>query len=262
MAKLYDSGDRETLAIFLALTKLPFMAERIWQVMGQPYWHGVNIDFAALLGSDDLTGDADIIGIPAIDGAPDFDAMFAIEVKAYKFDLTGELKGVGSKLDEADTQADKLRRLGFDKTGILHVLTTENKPERDGGGSLGWSDAAERGGDAYFKFKPLLDNRERRHHVFVWPCGAHPSLNEDRAGAGCPVFVGAPEAQARLAPDHATRTRVVDSLKAMLSDLPRPPVWGQTPWPTVFGHCASCRKLIQYYGDGAVCKGCGPLTAA
>lgn len=106
MTKLYSAGqDRETLAIFLALVKLPIMAERIWHVMGQPHRHGVNINFAALLGSDELTGDADIIGIPAINGAPDFDAIFAIEVKTCKFDLKGELKGVGSKLDEADAQA-------------------------------------------------------------------------------------------------------------------------------------------------------------
>src|SRR6266704_833108 len=102
MPRLFNAGqDRETLAILMALVKLPFMGERIWQVMDQPYWHGVNISFAALVGADHgLRGDADIIGIPALGGQPDFDSIFAIEVKAYKFDLKGNLKSLGSKLDE------------------------------------------------------------------------------------------------------------------------------------------------------------------
>lgn len=259
MAKLYGAEDRETQAILLALVNQHSLAERMWQAMGQPYWHGVNVNFSTLLGSGEMTGDADIIGIPGINGVPDFDSMFAIEVKAYKFDLQGNLKSVGSKLDEADAQADKLRRLGFAKTGILHVLTTENKPERDQGGSHGWWDALDRALAAYDKFKPLLAGRPRRHHVFVWPCGAHPSKDEDWAGAGCPLLEGEPDTMMTEQPADGTRAKVVDSLKAMIADLPRPPVWGQTPSPTVFGHCAQCAGVIQYYGDGTVCRNCGPI---
>lgn len=257
MAKLYDAGqDRETLAIFLALVKVPSMAERIWQVMGHPHWHGVNINFAALLGSDELKGDADIIGVPAINGHPDFDAMFAIEVKTYKFDLKGELKGVGSKLDEADAQADKLRRLGFAKTGILHVLTTENKPERAQSGSNDWWDASDRAMGAYDKFRPLLVGRPRRHHVFIWPCGALPTKDEDQAGAGCPLHHGQPDTLAIEEPADGTRAKVIDSLKAAIQSLP------QQPWPTVFGHCRSCAQITQVLGDGSVCKRCEPLPEA
>lgn len=253
MARLFDAGqERETRAILTALVKLPFMGERIWLVMGQPHWHGVNVDFAALLGSDEMKGDADIIGIPAINGAPDFDAMFAIEVKTYGFDLQGNLKSVGSKLDEADAQADKLRRLGFTKTAILHVLTTENKPEREQGGSQGWWDALERGGDAYFKFKPLLDGRPRRHHVFVWPCGAHPSKDEDQAGAGCVNHYGEPDA-ATPAPSEANRAKLIAGLTAMIESLPK------NPWPTVFGHCYACGEIVVVTGDKSVCKRCESL---
>lgn len=263
MPRLFDAGqDRETRSIMLALVKPPFSGEYLWRVLGQPYWHGVNIDFAKLIGDNkELRGDADIIGIPAIDGRPAFDSMFAIEVKAYKFDLKDNLKGLGSKLDEADDQADKLGRLGFSRTAILHVLTTENTPERDRGASHGWMDASDRGLAAYDRFRPLLKGRPRRHHVFVWPCGAHPSLAEDEAGAGCPQFMGAPESPAPATQAPSTKTAVIESLKAMIADLPRPPVWGQTPWPTVFGHCRSCGEIIQYYWDGTVCKGCGPIPA-
>lgn len=253
MPKLYDAGqDRETLAIFLALVKLPIMAERIWHVMGQPHWHGVNINFAALLESDGLTGDADIIGIPAINGAPDFDAMFAIEVKTYKFDLKGELKGVGSKLDEADAQADKLRRLGFTKTAILHVLTTENKPEREKGNSDDWWDASGRALDAYDRFRPLLAGRPRRHHVFVWPCGAHPNKSEEQAGAGCPLPYGDPDTMA-IEQSAETRATVIETLGALIERLPK------HPWPTLFGHCRSCGRITQVIGDHSVCKGCESL---
>jgi hypothetical protein len=205
-----------------------------------------------------MTGDADIIGIPGINGAPDFDSMFAIEVKTYGFDLNGILKSVGSKLDEADAQAHKLRRLGFEKTGILHVLTTENKPERDQGGSQGWHDALNRALGAYDEFEPLLAGRLRLHHVFAWPCGAHPSKSEDQAGAGCPFLFGEPMAQSLERPSVAMRAKVIDNLKAMIADLPRPPVWGQTPWPTVFGRCAQCAGIIQHYWDETVCRSCGP----
>jgi hypothetical protein len=258
MPRLFDSGqDRETLAILMALVKLPFMGEQIWQTMGQPYWHGVNVDFVALLGSDELTGDADIIGIPGINGLPDFDSMFAIEVKVYKFDLKGNLKGMGSKLDKADAQANKLQQLGFAKTGILHVLTTENKPERDRGGSSGWSDATDRAGDAYFQFMPFLKDRKRLHNVFVWPFGAHPSLDEDRAGVGCPLFIGGPEAPSEVRSSKSMRTVMINNLKTMIADLPRPPVWGQPSLPTVFGRCAGCAGIIQHYWDGTECKKCG-----
>lgn len=250
------------MAILMALVQLPFMGTRIWQVMGQPFWHGVNINFARLLASDEMAGDADIIGIPGIHGAPDFSSIFAIEVKTYKFDLQGNLKGVGRKLDEADAQADKLRRLGFAKTGILHVLTTENMPGRDRGGSHGWIDATDRAWDAYQKFKPLLAARRRRHHVFVWPCGAHPSKDEDQAGAGCPLFEGGPETHAAETTSEAIRGVTMNSVKVMIAGLPRPPVWGQTPWPAVFGHCSSCSELIQYFWDGTVCTACGPLPAS
>ncbi len=255
MPRLFDSADRETLAIFLALVKLPDMAERIWQVMGQPHWHGVNINFAALLGSDELTGDADIIGIPAINGHPDFDSMFAIEVKAYKFDLQGNLKSLGNKLDAADAQADKLCQLGFTKTGILHVLTTENTPEREQGNSNDWMDASDRALGAYDKFRPLLASRPRRHQVFVWPCGAHPSKDEGHAGAGCPLLYGEPDALAVKQPTSGTRTKVIDSLKAVIQSLP------QQPWPTLFGHCHSCGEITQVVGDRSVCKRCEPLTS-
>ena len=259
MPELFGAGhDRETLAILLALVKLPFMGERIWQAIGQPYWHGVNLNFHDLLGSDEFTGDADIIGIPAINGAPDFDAMFAIEVKTYKFDFNGNLRAVGHKLDEADAQAHKLRRLGFEKTGILHVLTTENKPEQDQGGSHGWWDASDRALGAYDQFEPLLAGRVRLHHVFVWPCGAHPSKSEDQAGAGCPFLIGEPEAQRLERQSAAMRVKVVDSLKAMIANLPKPPVWGQTPWPTVFGRCVQCAGVIQYFWNGTVCQTCRP----
>ena len=59
------------MAILMALVKVPFMGESLWSVLGQPYWHGVNISFASLLGDlqeQDFQGDADIIGIPAIEG--------------------------------------------------------------------------------------------------------------------------------------------------------------------------------------------------
>lgn len=254
MPKLYGAGqDRETLAIMMALVKLPFMGERIWQVMGLPYWHGVNIDFATLLGPNEMKGDADIIGVPASNGHPDFDAMFAIEVKAYKFDLKGELKGVGSKLDEADEQADKLRRLGFTKTGILHVLTTENKPEREQGNSNDWWDASDRALGAYDKFRPLLAGRPRRHHVFVWPCGAHPSKDEDRAGAGCPLLCGEPDTPATESPPEANSAKLISGLTNMIESLPK------YPWPTVFGHCHSCGETITVVGNNSVCKRCGPL---
>ena len=253
MARLYSAGqDREPLAIFLALMKVPMLAERIWQVMGQPYWHGVNIDFAALLGSNKLIGDADIIGIPATDGAPDFDAMFAIEVKTYGFDLNGNLKSVGSKLDEADAQADKLRRLGFTKTAILHVLTTENKPEREQGGSQGWWDASNRALCAYDKFTPRLDGRPRRHHVFVWPCGAHPSKDEDQAGAGCANHYGEPDA-ATPAPSEANRAKLTAGLTSIIESLPK------NPWPTVFGHCYACGEIVVVTSDKSVCKRCESL---
>lgn len=251
MQRLFNAGQgRETMAIFLALVKLPIIAERIWETMGQPHWHGVNINFATLLGSDGLKGDADIIGIPAINGAPDFDAMFAIEVKAYKFDLQGELKGVGSKLDEADAQADKLRRLGFTKTAILHVLTTENNPEREQGNSNDWWDASGRALDAYDKFRPLLVGRPRRHHVFVWPCGAHPSKDEEHAGAGCPLLYGEADTLG-IEPAGGTRAKVIDNLKAAIQSLP------QQPWPTVFGHCRSCAQITQVIGNGSICSRCG-----
>lgn len=253
MAMLYDAGqDRETLAIFLALIKLPGMAERIWAVMGQPHWHGINVNFAAL-GSEELKGDADIIGIPAVNGTPDFDAMFAIEVKAYKFDLKGALKGVGSKLDEADAQADKLRRLGFTKTGILHVLTTENKPEREQGNSNDWWDASGRALDAYDKFRPLLAGRPRRHHVLVWPCGALPNKDEDQAGAGCPLLYGEPDTTATEPPPAANSAKLISRLTNTIESLPK------HPWPTVFGHCRSCSKIITVVGNNSVCKRCEPL---
>lgn len=258
MPRLFDAGqDRETQAIMLALVKPPFSGEYLWRVLGQPQWLGINIDFAKLIGArDDLRGDADIIGIPAVNGQPAFDSMFAVEVKTYKFDLKDSLKGVGSKLDEADDQTEKLQRLGFAKTAILHVLTTENTPDRDRGASHGWWDAGDRGLAAYDQFRPLLKGRARRHHVFVWPCGAHPSLDEDVAGAGCPQFMGGPEVPTTVSVDSSIKATVEKSLAAMIADLPR-------PWPgqTAFGHCGSCGQIIQYFWDDTVCKGCGALPA-
>src|SRR5437867_7462955 len=127
-ARLYDAGQsREMQTILTALTGLSLIWDRVWAVLGGPFWHGVNLDFDALLGGwaqeQGLEGDADIVGVPAVADAPDFESMFAIEVKALKFSLDDVLKGLGSKLDEAEDQADKLQRLGFAKTAILYILT-------------------------------------------------------------------------------------------------------------------------------------------
>lgn len=264
MTHLYDANqNRETAAILLALTSLPFIGERLWSVMGQPYWHGINLDFNTLSGENSgfqgLAGDADIVGIPALNGRPNFELIFAIEVKAYKFSLDGDLKSTGHKIEVAEAQADKLFRLGFSRTAILHVLTTENSPDRDRGGSHGWWDASSRGLAALDHFMPLVRNRPRRHHVFVWPCGAHPSLDESRAGAGCPQYIGRPDAL--IGPGKITsesnRSVIVKSLERMIGDLPRPPIWGESPWPTVFGRCSDCASICQFFWGGSLCGKCG-----
>lgn len=270
MAYLYDAGEhREKLAILMALTQ-NLADDYLWRVLGYPYWHGVNLNFAALIGAkaqqQDLCGDVDILGVPGVDGTPDFNSMFAVEVKTLKFSLDDKLKGLGSKLDEAEAQADKLQRLGFHKTAILYILTTENTPDRDLGGSSGWFGAPDSASDraiaAFDHFRPMVKDRPRHHHVFVWPWGSHPSKGDYKAGAGCPQFIGGPKsATAPTSTSEATttsnRATVVENMTRMIQDLPRPPVWGQTPWATVFGHCPTCSGIIQHFWDGRLCKTCG-----
>jgi len=213
-----------------------------------------------------LKGDADIVGVSAVGDVPDFDSMFAIEVKALRFSLDDVLKGLGSKLDESEEQADKLKRLGFPKTAILYFLTTENTPERDLGGSQGWWDATDRGLRAWDVFKPLVKDRPRRHHVFVWPWGAHPSKGEHSAGAGAPQFVGGPDlpSASSMTTSAANRAMIAENLTRMIQNIVMPrvrplPSVAFLSVPIVFGHCPECPGITQYFRDGRRhCKRCGP----
>lgn len=262
MAFLYnESEERERKSILIATTGSRFFLEPLWRMMhvDPPHWIGINIPFQNLLGDRrrelGVDGDVDILAIPARDAKPDFSRMLSVEVKTIPFSLGNDLFA-RKKLDEADVQAGKLRQIGFESVAILHILVTENTPNRDPGGSGGWFGFSDdRGLEAYDAIRLWVKGRTFPFPTFTWPWSSHPTLGEDQAGGGTIHRLGGPQEAAGT--DSTTPAPLTTFLiENMIAGLPQPVPPNPFGLNNVFSLCQACAKTRQHFRDSTFC-GCG-----
>lgn len=231
---LFECGqEREREAVKVALS-LSFISQPLWSALGlNPFssWFALEVKTQWLIGKEaeaQIPGDIDIIAGPlnvtsdrCVMWPPSFEYLVGIEARACVWKQPGRPYNFQGEKERYRNKAQGLSSLGFDRSMLLHLITTE--PNSTSNYNPYWVSLNETTDATEELFNNSFSSREDTFYEAVWTLGSVAFKVERDSGTGGPHIIHSPcLINTPTARQKELRLRIATKLNSAFLKLPPP----------------------------------------